>query len=399
MAEASAIATDSTDFLQALRATRALVIELERAGFTNEGVTLFAPTNTALHRSVQSGAAFVLDDVLLRNHLFPRTMTLERLCDVSSITSWGGLTFEVRCERGSVDTNNRRRSESFVSIGNGYSRSFLHGSGIQGNVVNGITHTIDRPLLPEPAFSLTTAGPGSGNDAGSTDGSNADSTANNSELLIVGSLVLALLLLVVCLAMFMVCRPPAQYKDGTVDPRTGVVMINGQYRIAAAGPPSPSAGPMHGRLMHPQYPQYPQGRWQWQDAIPGDNAVGPLTSEFDHDMALADALQLGDDNRDAALSPGLMPSDYLMLASPPRSLEQGDYPGGDGGFAEAQMPTWTHSPEPDGHDAQHDYIGIAGGNPNYPAQWPNGNFEGPQPETRQSMIRDAAARWGGKKKP
>ena len=386
MAEANAIATDSTDFLQAARAHRFLVNELDRAGFTNEGVTLFVPTNMALYRSMQSGAPFVIDDAFLRNHIFPGTLTVDRLLEVTSITSWGGVTFEVRSERGSVNTNNRRRSESFISIGNGHSRSFLQVSDIQGGVLRGVLHTVDRPLLPDPTSALTTAGPGNGIDSPSADSSNTDSMASNSELLIVGSLILALLLLVVCLAMFIVCRPPPKT-------RTGLAMVNGQFR-------SPSADLMHqpssDSLVHPPYPQFPQGRWQWQDQMQGDIVVGPLTTEDDLDMdtALTDALQLGDDDDPAAVSPGLMPADYLTLASPSHSpghryLDPGS------GFTSAQMPTWTRSPEPD-------YIGIASVNPHMtsPAAAQR-TFEGPPPqvrlETRQSMIRDAAARWGSKR--
>lgn len=282
---------------------------------------MFVPMNAGVDQMMMSGAEFVVGDTFVLNHMFWGLLNLEQLLEVNNITSWSGETFTVRSDR------NRRRSEVFVSIGNGYSRSFLvTSSGSLHSQRNGLTavcHAIDRPLLPEPTPVDPTAptGPGGGGGAGvDTDSTNSNSKAETesyTDLIVVGSIVLVLLMVAICLAFGMIIRPlrndnSSNFSSGLYTPAYSYGVMNTNYGLV-----------------------HPQDASPWQD-VPA-SPMGEPEDEFEATASyLASALQLG--HGDAAATPtnrpGLLPDDYLLL-SPENPYV------GHSGFSPPRMPSWT----------------------------------------------------------
>ena len=325
VAEAHDQVSEATEFLRAARSTPTLVEEIRTASFSAQGMTMFVPTNAGLDHMMLTGANFVVGDKFVRTHIFSGTLTVEELLKVSTITSWSGDTFSVRSGR------DRRRSGVFLSIGNNYSRSFLVTSDAQAGGVSGVSHTIDRPLLPVPTSVDPTgfAGPDGGGDADDINADSADAESH-TDLIVVGCIVLVLLMVAICLAFVMIVRPSRNDDSLTLHtPAYSYGVMNTNY-----GNPSD-----HGRAPVPRMPlsaagtnlAYPQYTPQWQDVAA---SPGEAEDEFD---AVAGALRLGHGDATATppARPGLLPDDYLDLSP------ENPYTGHSGFSPPQTMPAWT----------------------------------------------------------
>ena len=300
---------------------------------------MFVPTNAALDHTMLSGANFVVGDKFVRTHIFSGTLTLEELLKVSSITSWSGETFSVRSDR------NRRRSDVFLSIGNNYSRSFLVTSGAQAGGVSGVSHTIDRPLLPVPTSVDPTgsAGPDGGGDADDNNADSADPDSNiatdaesYTDLIVVGCIVLVLLMVAICLAFVMIVRPSRNDNSLALHtPAYTYGVMNTNYGNPTDHGVAPNQKMPLSAGANLAYPQYTS---KWQD-VPASPEELEYDDEFD---AVAGALRLwhGDAAATPTARPGLLPDDYLILSP------ENPYIGHSGFSPPQKMPTASRRPGP-----------------------------------------------------